>query len=133
MTTPAQAPAVTEQGLRRVGLWGAAAELGKSTFLSALFIAAMRSSDDLRVKGRDDESTDFLVRNTHALDGQHQFPGADNPAAGAELDLPDVGAEPSPRPGWRKGAPTVPLDFHINLQDTAGRACAAVPGVQCAS
>ena len=130
MTTPAQAPAVTEQGLRRVGLWGAAAS-GKSTFLSALFIAAMRSSDDLRVKGRNDESTDFLVRNTHALNAQHQFPAPTIQQQALSWTLQMSVPNPA-RSRWRKGAPTVPFDFRIDLQDAPGRAYAAVPGVQSA-
>lgn len=126
MTTPMEAPAATERGLRRVGLWGATAS-GKSTFLSALFIAATRSSSELRVRGVNDESTDFLIRNTHMLNAQHRFP----PPTIAEQPLSWTlhMSVPNPVRGrWRRpGPPTVPFDFRVDLQDAPGRAYAAIP------
>ena len=126
MTTSAEAPAATEQGLRRVGLWGATAS-GKSTFLSALFIAATRSPEDLRVKGVNDESTDFLIRNTHTLNAQRRFP----PPTSAQQPLSWTLQMPVPNRarggGCRAGPPAVPFDFRVDLQDAPGRAYAAVP------
>jgi hypothetical protein len=125
MTTPTEVPVATERGLRHVGLWGATAS-GKSTFLSALFIAAMRSPADLRVKGANDESTDFLIRNTHTLNAQHRFP----PPTIAQTPLSWILQMSVPnraRGRWRKGPPTVPFDFRVDLQDAPGRAFAAVP------
>jgi hypothetical protein len=123
MTTPTEAPAADEQGLRRVGLWGATAS-GKSTFLSALFIAAVRSQADLRVKGTNDDSTDFLNRNTHTLNTRHRFPPptlAQQPLSWTlQMSVPN-----RVRSLWRKGSPTVPFDFRIDLQDAPGRAYAA--------
>lgn len=128
MTTPAEAPLATERGLRRVGLWGAT-QSGKSTFLSALFIAAMRSAEDLRVKGNNDESTDFLIRNTHTLNAQHRFP----PPTEAQQPLSwtlQMSVPNRDRGRWRKGPATVPFDFRVDLQDAPGRSYAAVPEVQ---
>lgn len=126
MTTPSDAPAAPEPGRRRVGLWGATAS-GKSTFLSALFIAATRSATELRVRGVDDESTDFLVRNTHTLNAQRRFP----PSTLAQQSLSWVlhmSVRNQARGRWlRPGPPTVPFDFRIDLQDAPGRAYAAVP------
>lgn len=126
MTTSAEAPAATEQGLRRVGLWGATAS-GKSTFLSALFIAATRSPEDLRVKGVNDESTDFLIRNTHTLNAQRRFP----PPTSAQQPLSwtlQMSVPNRARGRWRRaGPPAVPFDFRVDLQDAPGRAYAAVP------
>jgi hypothetical protein len=125
MTTPTEVPVAAVPGLRRVGLWGATAS-GKSTFLSALFIAAMRSPAELRVKGANDESTDFLIRNTHILNAQHRFP----PSTITEQPLSwtlQMSVPNRARSRWRKGPPTVPFDFRIDLQDAPGRAYAAVP------
>jgi hypothetical protein len=144
MTTPSEAPATTPEpeqpeqpdqpqvpeqpGQRRVGLWGATAS-GKSTFLSALFIAAVRSSADLRVKGVNNESTDFLRRNTHILNAQHRFP----PPTQAQQPLSWMLQMSVPNPTrsrWRRGPATVPFDFRIDLQDVPGRSYAAVPATE---
>ena len=124
MTTPTEVPVAVPRGLRRVGLWGATAS-GKSTFLSALFIAAMRSPAELRVRGANDESTDFLIRNTHILNAQHRFPpptSAQQPLSWTlQMSVPNLA-----RSRWRRGPATVPFDFRIDLQDAPGRAYAAV-------
>jgi hypothetical protein len=128
MTIPTEVPVAAAQGLRRVGVWGATAS-GKSTFLSALFIAAMRSPAELRVKGANDESTDFLIRNTHILNAQHRFP----PPTSAQQPLSwtlQMSVPNRDRRRWRKGSPTVPFDFRIDLQDAPGRAYAAVPELE---
>jgi hypothetical protein len=110
---------------RRIGLWGAT-QSGKSTFLSALFIAAARSHEEMRVWGVNDESTDFLVRNTHILNAQHQFPPPtqhQQPLSWAlHMNVPNRAR------GWRRrlAPPTMPFDFRIDLQDAPGRAFAAV-------
>ncbi len=125
MTTPTEVPVAVPPGLRRVGLWGATAS-GKSTFLSALFIAAMRSPAELRVRGANDESTDFLIRNTHILNAQHRFP----PATSAQQPLSwtlHMSVPNRARSRWRRGPAMVPFDFRIDLQDAPGRAYAAVP------
>src|SRR5882724_1257596 len=126
MTTPAQAPATTEPALRRIGLWGAT-QSGKSTFLSALFIAATRAAEELRVSGVNDESTDFLIRNTHTLNTQHRFPGATQ-IGQQELSWILHMSVPNQAGGrWRRPAPpTVPFDFRVDLQDAPGRSFRAV-------
>jgi hypothetical protein len=129
MTTPAEAPVATEQGLRRVGLWGATAS-GKSTFLSALFIAATRSSADVRVRGRNDDSTDFLIRNTHALNVQRQFPPPTTYQQPLSWTLQMTVPNRARGRFRRQGPAFVPFDFSIDLQDAPGRAYAAVPEVQ---
>jgi hypothetical protein len=130
MTTPTQTPATTAQGVRRVGLWGATLS-GKSTFLSALFIAASRSPEDLRVRGNNDESTDFLVRNTHALNAQHAFPQA-TVTAQEPLSWTLQMSVPNPVRGrfFRPAPATVPFDFRVDLQDAPGRSFAAIPGIE---
>jgi hypothetical protein len=125
MTTPTEVPVAVPLGLRRVGLWGATAS-GKSTFLSALFIAAMRSPAEMRVRGANDESTDFLIRNTHILNAQHRFP----PSTIAQQPLSwtlQMSVPNRARSRWRRSPATVPFDFRIDLQDAPGRAYAAVP------
>lgn len=126
---PEEAPVTTEPGLRRVGLWGATAS-GKSTFLSALFIAATRSPADLRVKGRNDDSTDFLVRNTHSLNAQHQFPPPTTYQQPLSWTLQMSVPNPVRSRLFRPAPATVPFDFRVDLQDAPGRAYAAVPEVQ---
>jgi hypothetical protein len=129
-TAPAEeAPVTTEPGLRRVGLWGATAS-GKSTFLSALFIAATRSPADLRVIGRNDDSTDFLVRNTHSLNAQHQFPPPTTYQQPLSWTLQMSVPNPVRSRLFRPTPAMIPFDFRVDLQDAPGRAYAAVPEVQ---
>jgi energy-coupling factor transporter ATP-binding protein EcfA2 len=59
----------------RIALWGPPAS-GKSTFLSALYIAASRSQRDLLIYGADDQATEYLAQHTHMLTAQHRFPEA---------------------------------------------------------
>lgn len=122
---PPDLPPEPEQELRRVGLWGATAS-GKSTFLSALFIAATRSPADVRVSGANDESTDFLIRNTHILNAQHRFPPPTSTQQPLSWTL-HMSVPNRSRGRLRKGPPTVPFDFRVDLQDAPGRAYAAVP------
>jgi hypothetical protein len=125
MTTPAQAPAATAADLRRVGIWGAS-QSGKSTFLSALFLAAARAPEHLRVRGNDDESTDFLIRNTHALNHQHQFPPPT--VLQQPLNWTLQMWVPGPRRRILRPRPElVPYDFNIDMRDAGGLEFAAVP------
>jgi hypothetical protein len=141
MTTPTEEPvtaspeeppapdAPTEPDLRGIGLWGATAS-GKSTFLSALFIAATRSPADLRVIGRNDDSTDFLVRNTHSLNAQHQFPPPTTYQQPLSWTLKMSVPNPVRSRLFRPAPAMIPYDFRVDLQDAPGRAFAAVPEVQ---
>lgn len=125
MTTPAEAPVTTGADLSRVGLWGAT-QSGKSTFLSSLFIAAARAPEHLRVQGNNDESTDFLIRNTHILNHQHRFPQATTARQPLSWTLKMWVPNPSRRL-LRPGPERVPFDFRVDLQDAGGFEFAAVP------
>jgi hypothetical protein len=130
VTEPAEQPPAAVQPERQgVGLWGATAS-GKSTFLSALFIAATRSPADLRVIGRNDESTDFLVRNTHSLNAQHQFPPPTTYQEQLSWTLKMSVQNPVRSRLFRRVPARIPFDFRIELQDAPGRIFAAVPEVQ---
>lgn len=125
MTTPAEAPVTTGADLSRVGLWGAT-QSGKSTFLSSLFIAAARAPEHLRVQGNNDESTDFLIRNTHILNHQHRFPPSTTTRQPLSWTLKMWVPNPSRRL-LRPGPERVPFDFRVDLQDAGGFEFAAVP------
>ena len=119
MSIPAGTSVPVQEILRRVGLWGAT-QSGKSTFLSSLFIATARSPDDLRVRGNDNRSTDFLITNTHILNNRHQFPVGTQ--AREELSWTLQMRVPNPNQRWlrRNGPDRVPFDFRIDLQDVGG-------------
>jgi hypothetical protein len=112
---------------RRVGIWGAS-QSGKSTFLSSLFLAVARAPDHLRVRGNNDESTEFLIRNTHVLNQQHRFPPATQ--AQTPLNWTLQMWVPNQAKGFlRQGPDRVPFDFNIDMRDVAGVAFAAIPGL----
>jgi hypothetical protein len=67
-------PTVVPQDGGNIGLWGAPGS-GKTTFLGALYSAALESPLDLRLFGIDDESTNFITAMTDLLDGR-DFPPA---------------------------------------------------------
>ena len=128
MTEPADAAPQADQNLRRIGLWGAT-QSGKSTFLSALYIAVSRSpQQDLMIYGVDNASTDFLINNTSLLNYSHIFPAATQ----VEQQLAwNVRMRIQDRPRRRfmsKGDGKVPFDLRIDLQDAPGRVFASVPG-----
>lgn len=132
MSTPAGPPAITEtqeaadgppRAKPRVGLWGAT-QSGKTTFLSALFIAVSLSRNELRVRGNNDDSTDFLITNTRILNADHRFP----PSTQARTSLSWTLTMPVPnraRKRFRPGPATVPFDFGVELWDAPGAAFAA--------
>jgi Putative ATP-dependent DNA helicase recG C-terminal len=113
----------TEQ-LSRVALWGPP-ESGKSTFLSGLFIAATRSSAHLLVRGINDNSTDFLIRNTSTLTAQHRFP---SPTSEQSLSWTLQMSVPNRARSrlFRPVPPTMPFDLRLDLYDPPGRAFAGV-------
>lgn len=105
---------------RRVGLWGAS-QSGKTTFISALFLATGRfASSDVRIRGNNGASTDFLIRNTHTLNQERRFP------------IPTIARQPlswtiqmlvpnrAPRRFLRSAPRMVPFDFKVDIQDAGG-------------
>ena len=127
MTMPAEAPAPTGANLRHVGLWGAT-QSGKTTFISSLFLATSRlETNDVRIRGNNVESTDFLIRNTHILNQQRKFPQAT--VARQQLSWTIQMLVPNRASRWlRRSAPDrVPFDFSVDLQDVGGFEHGAVP------
>jgi len=105
---------------RRVGLWGAS-QSGKTTFISAIFLAAGRlASNDVRIRGNNGASTDFLIRNTYTLNQERRFPRptiARQPLSWTiQMLVPNRAARRflRPAPRW------VPFDFKVDLQDVGG-------------
>lgn len=115
-------PAEPPRAQRRIGLWGAPAS-GKTTFLSALFIAVSRSSSQLRVRGNNDESTDFLMYNTRTLNADYRFPAATQARAPLSWTL-TMPVPNQARKRFRRGPETVPFDFGVELWDAPGSAFA---------
>jgi hypothetical protein len=114
-------------GQRRVGLWGAPRS-GKTTFISSLFLATGRlTSNDVRICGNNDESTDFLIRNTHALNQQRRFP--EPTIARQPLSWTIQMLVPKPDRRWFlwSAAGRVPFDFNIDVQDVGGFEHGALP------
>jgi hypothetical protein len=128
VTESTEPPRPAGQDARRIGLWGAT-QSGKSTFLSALYIAVNRAlENDLLIYGADTNSTEFLVRNTTLLNHQRSFPEA------TQIDqrLAWIVRMRIPNPSRRrfmKHSATIPFDFRIDLQDAPGGYYAAVPGL----
>lgn len=121
------APGGNRDAQRRVGIWGAT-QSGKTTLLSSLFLAVARSSDQLRVRGNNDESTDFLIRNTHTLNQQRRFPSATQVATPLSWTL-QMWVPGPPRGILRSGPDRVPFDFDIDMRDVAGADFAAIPSL----
>jgi hypothetical protein len=124
---PDQAPQ-PNQNLRRIGLWGAT-QSGKSTFLSALYIAVSRfPQPDVLIYGVDSTSTDFLINNTSLLNYNHIFPPATQVEQQLAWNMRMRIPNRSRRRFMGKGDGTVPFDMRIDLQDAPGRVFASVPG-----
>jgi hypothetical protein len=112
---------------RRVGLWGAT-QSGKTTFISSLFLATGRlTSNDVRIRGNNSASTDFLIRNTYTLNQQRRFP---EPTIAREpLSWTIQMLVPNRARRWflRSGAGRVPFDFNVDMQDVGGFEHGALP------
>jgi len=130
MTTPAATPASTGPQLRRVGLWGAT-QSGKTTFISSLFLATSRlTSNDVRIRGNNAESTDFLIRNTHILNQQRKFPQATIARQPLSWTIQMLVNNPAPRRLTRSVPERVPFDFSVDLQDVGGFEHGAIPELE---
>lgn len=128
MTVPSEQAPQGGQNLRRIGLWGAT-QSGKSTFLSALYIAVSRSQEqNLMIYGVDNTSTDFLINNTSLLNYSHTFPSATQVEQQLAWNVRMRIQDRARRRFMSKGDGTVPFDLRIDLQDAPGRIFAAVPG-----
>jgi len=113
---------------RRVGLWGAT-QSGKTTFISALFLATGRlESSDVRIRGNNSDSTEFLIRNTHTLNQERRFPEptiARNPLSWTiQMLVPNRAA----RRFLRSAPKRVPFDFNVDVQDVGGFELAPLAG-----
>jgi hypothetical protein len=117
---PAEPDPAAKPAGPRVGLWGAS-QSGKTTFISSLFLATGRlESNDVRIRGNNSESTDFLIRNTDTLNRRRRFPRptiARQPLSWTiQMLVPD-------RPRWWlpwSAARQVPFDFKVDVQDVGG-------------
>lgn len=117
----------------KLGLWGPPGS-GKTTFLAALKIAALRSKlpGNWVMSGSDPASSEFLAESTHQLVQQKIFPAATHRQhhmmfkfTGERLIEPPP---PAPKRRWRRRSaesqmpiPTVERDqFYIDVLDTPG-------------
>lgn len=104
-------PAPPVQAAGKIGLWGAPT-CGKTTFLAALSIAATRKREQrIRLFGADDQSTDFLVKQTAMLTRNLQFP----PATAAKSHLNWVLHMPVEAPARRFERRKDPVRYAFNL------------------
>jgi len=107
-------------GERRVGLWGAS-QSGKTTFISALFLATGRlTSNDVRIRGNNSASTDFLIRNTHALNQQRAFPRPTIARQPLSWTIQMLVPNRVRRWSLRQTPGLVPFDFNVDVQDVGG-------------
>lgn len=106
---------------RRVGLWGAS-QSGKTTFISALFLATGRlASSDVRIRGNNGASTDFLIRNTHTLNQERRFPIPTIARQPLSWTIQMLVLDRAPRRLFQRSAPRmVPFDFKVDVQDAGG-------------
>lgn len=103
---------------RRIGLWGAAGG-GKSTYLAALPIAAMRHPEPWIVGGTDESAVEYLVRSVQRMVNRREFP----PATQARDMLSWAFNGPPPQGGIRNLLGRRPADgpeFTLQLQDVPG-------------
>ncbi|MGH3202109.1 MAG: hypothetical protein ACRDP5_08690 [Streptosporangiaceae bacterium] len=105
---------------RRVGLWGAS-QSGKTTFISALFLATGRlASNDVRIRGNNGVSTDFLIRNTYTLNQKRRFPDPTIARQRLSWTIQMLVPNRAPRRFLRSAPGRVPFDFKVDVQDVGG-------------
>jgi hypothetical protein len=94
-----------------IGMWGAPAS-GKTTFLAALYSAAIRSPSKPAIYGTDTHSNEFLIGAQRMLSRDRRFPGSTQAVEHYNwtVDLPATGP-----PGGAR-----PVSFGIDLQDAPG-------------
>jgi hypothetical protein len=106
----------------RIGLWGGS-RAGKSTYLAALPIAGMQTTDPNGrwiVGGVGQEAVDYLVKGVDLLAKQRTFP----PATLLEESLTWVfqGPPPADRPKFFSRSADRGVEFALQLQDASGEA-----------
>lgn len=105
---------------RRVGLWGAS-QSGKTTFISALFLATGRlGSSDVRIRGNNGDSTDFLIQNTQTLNEERRFPEATEARNPLSWTIQMMVPNRAPRRFLRSAPRMVPFDFKVDVTDVGG-------------
>jgi hypothetical protein len=107
------------RALRRIGLWGAPSS-GKSTFLAALNVATMRSEQDLMMFGVDEDSTEFLVNNTHMLTRERKFPPASQSLVSLSWAIHMQTEVVVPARFGKTSRRQVPLQLNIDVLDAPG-------------
>jgi hypothetical protein len=109
---------------KSIGLWGAPTS-GKTTFLAALYIAVTRSILDLNIFGVNDESTDFMIDNTHTLTNDHRFPSGTMAASSYSWTMNITSEVQVPERGrfGRSTTTTASMSsqFNIDLRDAPGK------------
>ena len=114
-------------GKRHVGLWGAT-QSGKTTFISALFLATGRlASNDVRIRGNNSDSTDFLIRNTHTLNQERRFPDPTIARQPLSWTIQMLVPNRARRRFFRSAPERVPFDFNVDVQDVGGFEHGALP------
>jgi hypothetical protein len=112
---------------RRVGLWGAT-QSGKTTFISSLFLATGRlGSSDVRIRGNNTPSTDFLIRNTEMLNRKGRFPEPTIARLPLSWTIQMMVPNRAPRRFLRPAPEKVPFDFRVDMQDVGGFEHHAIP------
>jgi hypothetical protein len=111
----------------RIGLWGAPGS-GKTTFMAALNVAVSRAQQDLLMYGVDEESTEFLVRNTAILTNQRRFPATTQSLHPLCWTMNMAAPVPVRRRFGGQAKQPVPLQLNIDLLDVPGGIFGSAPG-----
>lgn len=111
---PEAAPQTTQ---RQIGIWGATSS-GKSTFLSSIFFATTRATDQLMVWGNNDASTEFLIGNTATMN-DHRFPPPTVDRAILNWTI-QMQVRNRRRGFLWHGPERIPFRFDLDIQDAGG-------------
>ena len=113
----------------RVALWGPPGS-GKTTFLSALYIAVARSRHQLMIYGADDESTDFLIEGAMGLTRDRSFPPATRGSRQFSWAVRLEAQIRERRLFGRHATRTVTREFGVDLLDVPGESYADYGSVE---
>ena len=124
---PAAAAAAAVSDEVRIGMWGPPAS-GKTTFLAALRFAVGtdRANGRWAVYPDNEASAELMVRSTHDLVTEHEFPSRTDPEEDTEVRwhlIGDLAGSQFDRRKLRRRAP-MPSRFTLNLADVSGEAFA---------